>query len=421
MSDHAASNTKSNFGSKGWLMIFFAGVMFFFYSGMCSDGLNVIVGNFAHAHNLEVPKLLALTTPASWAGLVGAILWSMFVDRKGTRTGLIVTGILGGIAFMLYGVVTTAVGFFVVTALTNFMGFGFCHTVANSLMAKWFPIKKGLALGWATMGQNLATACFIPLFMLFMGLAGLSGSFYIMGGILIIFSILGWFLVRDTPEETGCSPDNGSFTKEELEANLREIREYKSPWTQKKLLANKQIWLIGLGFGIYILVTVALISQMIPRLISGGWSPVKSVSMMTVSAIFGLIGSYATGWLDQKIGTKKASILYGVWYLIALVICALPANDLTMYASVFFIGVGIGGIGNLFPSMASTVFGRFDFVRAMGILNPITAIVRSFAFAILAFGLSKLGGYAGAYAIIAGLDVVGILLVSRIDSTLIGK
>ena len=43
------------------------------------------------------------------------------------------------------------------------------------------------------------------------------------------------------------------------------------------------------------------------------------------------------------------------------------------------------------------------------------------AFALLAFGLSKLGGYAGAYAIIAVLDLIAIFLVSRIDDTCIGK
>lgn len=415
------NSTKSNFGAKGWLMIFFAGIMFYFYAGFCSDGLNIIVGNFSAAHGLDQTQILGLATPASWAGLIGSVLWAWFVDRLGTRKGMLVTGILGGLSFMLYGVVSTAMGFFLVTAFVNFMAMGFCHTVANTLMASWFPMKKGLALGWATMGQNLASATFIPLFLLLLHRFSLNGSFYAMGVLLIAFSLLGFLMIRNTPEEMGCAPDNGSFTQEEIEANLREIQTYHSPWTPARLVANRQIWLIGLGFGIYILVTVALISQLIPRLMSSGWSEGKATGMMTVAAIFGLFGSYATGWLDQKIGTRKASILYGVWYLVALILCVLPASDLTLYASIFFIGIGIGGVGNLFPSMAATVFGRFDFVRAMGVLNPITAVVRSFAFVILAFGLANLGGYAGAYAIVAVLDVVGIFLVSRIDETCIGK
>lgn len=417
----AAGSTKSNFGGKGWLMILFSGVMYYFYAGFCSDGLNIIVSSFAGAHALDPAALLAVTTPASWAGLLGAVLWAWFVDRWSARTGLLVTALLGGATFAAYGLVGTLTGFFAVTALVNLMGFGFCHTVANALMARWFPLKKGLALGWATMGQNLASATFIPLFLLFLRLASLSGSFYLMGGLLALAGVIGFLVVRDTPEELGCAPDNGVFTPEELQANLRELQAYQSAWTPARLLRNKQIWLIGMGFGIYILVTVSLISQMIPRLVSCGWGEAKATGMMTVAAVFGLFGSYATGWLDQKLGTRRASVVYGLWYLVALVLCALPASEPTLYLSVFFIGVGIGGVGNLFPSMTATVFGRFDFVRAMGVLNPITAIVRSFAFALLAFGLSKLGGYAGAYAIIAVLDLIAIFLVSRIDDTCIGK
>ena len=415
------TSMKSDFGTKGWLMIFFAGVMFYFYAGFCSDGLNVIVGNFSAAHGLDNAYILGLATPASWAGLIGSVLWAWFVDRLGTRMGMLVTGILGGVSFMLYGVVSTAVGFFLVTAFVNFMGMGFAHTCANTLMASWFPMKKGLALGWATMGQNLASATFVPLFLLFMSRLSLGGSFYGMGALLVVFGVLGYLLVRNTPEELGCAPDNGSFTQEEIEANLKELREYRSPWTPKKLLVNREIWLIGLGYGIYILVTVSLVSQMIPRLMSCGWDEMKATGMMTVAAVLGLFGSYATGWLDQKIGTRKASVIYGLWYLVALILCALPANNITLYGSIFFTGIGIGGVGNLFPSMAATVFGRFDFVRAMGVLNPITAIVRSFTFVILAFGLANLGGYAGAYAVVAVLDVVGIFLVSRIKDDCIGK
>jgi len=418
----ATNNTKSNFGSKGWLMIVFAGIMFYFYSGFCTDGLNIIVTNFAISHNLEVASVLAITTPAAWFGILGSIVWAVFADRTTLRLTLLVTSLLGGASFMLYGMANSITGFFIITSLVNFMGMGFTFTVANSLMAKWFPVKKGLALGWATMGQNLASATFVPLFLLILHKISLQGSFYTMGIILIIAGIAGWFVVRDTPEELGCSPDNGEFTSEEIEANLKELQNYKSPWTPTKLITNKQIWLIGLGFGIYILVTVALISQLIPRLMASNWPIEKATGMMSVAAILGLIGSYGTGWLDQKIGTKSASILYGVWYLIALILCAIPnPSNLVIYASIFFTGIGIGGVGNLFPSMATTVFGRFDFIRSMAVLNPITGVVRSFAFTILAFGIVKLGGYCGAYAIIAVLDVIGIFLVSRIDPTCIGK
>lgn len=105
------NTTSSNFGAKGWLMIIYAGILLFFHSGTCTDGLNVIVNNFAQAHNLDSNQILSLTTPASWAGLIGSVLWAWFVDKNGCRLGALVTGVLGGICYMLYGVVSTTSGF----------------------------------------------------------------------------------------------------------------------------------------------------------------------------------------------------------------------------------------------------------------------------------------------------------------------
>ena len=180
--------------------------------------------------------------------------------------------------------------------------------------------------------------------------------------------------------------------------------------------------MFALGFGIFIICNVACISRLIPRLIMAGWVPPKAMASMTVAAVLGLLGSYLTGWLDQKIGTKKASIAYGCWYVVTLASCAIPSNNVYLqYFSVFMIGIAIGGIGNLFPSMTATLFGRYDFVRAMGVLNPITNIVRSFAFIIMGAGLSMTGNYYLAYGMVAVLSVIGIILVACIDEKQIGK
>lgn len=423
METKSANSTKSNFGAKGWLMILVAGLMFYFYAGMCTDGLNTIVSSFANAHQVDEAALLSMTTPASWVGLLGSVACSWAIAKfKSNRVAMLITAVLGGITYMCYGVVTTLAGFTVVTAMANFFGMGYCWTCANALMASWFPTKKGLALGWATMGQNLCSATFVLLLTAFVGWAGLNGSFYIMGGLLIVAGIFSFIVMRDTPEEMGCAPDNGTVTKEELEASRREMEDYKSPWNAKTLLLNKQVWLIGLGFGIFIICNVACISQLIPRLIMAGWAPPKAIASMTVAAVLGLLGSYLTGWLDQKIGTKKASIAYGCWYVVTLITCAIPSNNMYLqYLSVFMIGIAIGGIGNLFPSMTATLFGRYDFVRAMGVLNPITNIVRSFAFIIMGAGLSMTGNYYLAYGMVAVLSVIGIILVACINEKQIGK
>ena len=48
-----STDAKSNFGSKGWLMVVFVGVMLYLQNGTSSDGPNIVIPYMAEVHGWE--------------------------------------------------------------------------------------------------------------------------------------------------------------------------------------------------------------------------------------------------------------------------------------------------------------------------------------------------------------------------------
>ena len=121
---------------------------------------------------------------------------------------------------------------------------------------------------------------------------------------------------------------------------------------------------MALGFGLLWMVTVGIVSQFVPRMISVGNSQPAALMMLTVAAVVGLFGSYFWGWLDQKIGTKTASVIYSASYIIALLLLIFAKLPIFTYIAIVFVGLGIGGLLNLMPSMVISVYGKYEIGRA---------------------------------------------------------
>lgn len=288
------------------------------------------------------------------------------------------------------------------------------NLIPSNIMNVWFPRKKGIALGWATMGMPICTATVIMILSaLTAKFNSVAMAYTIFGIIIIVYGILSFFWVKDNPESLGLYPDNEPISQEELEANKKEFESHVSEWTMGKLLKNKNTWGIGVGLGLMWMTTVGIVSQLIPRLVSicdGIYAP-QALFMLSTAAIIGIAGSYFWGILDTALGTKRACVCYGVWYIVAIVFLLLQSKSVVcVWISVVMVGVGIGGIGNLIPSMIGTCFGRYDFIQANKAIAPLNTIVRQTGIVLAGILSQTVYGYSGLYVVLLIADVLGILM-----------
>ncbi len=416
-------NKKSNkdsvvaFGGAGWFHIIYMLLMFWFYVGMINDGSNNIAGNIAEAMGTTAGNI---SNCNAIAGVLGVIIFLIVgvVNRKiGARMMSGINCIIAGITYMGVLNAPNTVVYTIMMAIT-------CGTIMSAgylcggvLVANWFPKKKGIVMGYTTMGHNLATAAFVPLIVFLVAKLGVHKAGLPISIAVIILGIVGIIFVRNTPFERNMYPDNVS--KEVYEAEYDTDATDDGGWTTGKLLKCDQIWIVAIVTGVFQICSVGTMSQMVGRstslLVSFGaneaTATVTAVSIMSVCAVIGVVGSFLIGVLDQKIGTKKAMIFFGIWYACAL-LCNFTNTKAGFWISIIMIGIGIGGSANFTTSLPASVFGRQGYDKVNSVLFPIQGIITAMTFAINGFVMNMTGGNVRyAYIINACLAIINVLLI----------
>ena len=131
--------------------------------------------------------------------------------------------------------------------------------------------------------------------------------------------------------------------------------------------------------------------------------------MMTVAALCGGVGSYVVGFVDSKIGPRKTIFVVHSIAIIACILNIIPST-VTVMISLIFIGIVLGGASNCLLSLCSTMWGRYAFTNVYGVVLPMNQIVGASGTILVAHMAARFS-YTGAYLVVAGLALVGILLM----------
>lgn len=430
--ENKSKNTNAvSFGKWGWFLIVMCILYQMMYSSFAVDGINGygvgLASKLSEVSGAEITSdmLTAVLTPIGIVCCLLGIVFTTLVYKKGAKIVAVTACIGMGIGVALFGNITSfktyIIGLFVVQAFGTCLAFAVHH----GFVGAWFPTRKGVVMGWTTMGLPLTSMILVPFVTWCMaGSFGWKGFCYTLSAVLFLLGIMTFFLMTNTPEEKGCYPDNNRNEAVDASTEKKEdlLRYFRSKYTIGDLLKNKTVWMICIGFGIPWATTAGVMSQLISRMMSTGHfdSIIGPVAIMSGATIVGLIGSFCWGWLDTKIGTKKAGVFYNLVYVVILIVLIflhrLPVIACTVITCCLCFTAG--GIPNLMPSMVISKFGRYEFLSANRVCTPIATIIQSLGFAVLALGKMATGGsWTGGYGVFILCCLVGAVVISRIDDS----
>lgn len=408
-----SENTKSNF-SKGWGIIIYCAAMFFLLIGYSIDGLNVVAPAFAEATGVDYSAVLSMSAVAGFIGIIAYIVIGRINVKVGPRVVSGVCLIGSGIFYFLWGQATTLLTYTItMTGVVIFIN-GAAYIAGGALVAQWFPKKKGLVNGFTTMGHNAGSAFYVPLITVAIGTLGYKAGMGVCSIFAIVLGVIGLLMIRNTPQERNMLPDNVTPEVYATEySGADSIEDQDCGWTVKKLLKCKELWLCALITGLNQLVTTGVMSQLVVRN-SEFYDISFCVTLMTVCALVGIVGSYIFGWLDQKYGIKFSIRTYLVWYIAALLV-NVTNTKIGVLISVPMIGVAIGAAANYIISLPASVFGRHGFNKVYAVDFPIMQIVLMCNYVINSVALKLTGSLRGSYILFCFLLAINIVLISVLD------
>jgi MFS family permease len=407
---------------KHLYVMFISGLMYLLFVLTNTGATNVVIPMLSGMRGWDEGIVLTMLTIAGYIAAVTTLFIGRIVLKNGPKNVMVVCLIICGISWFFWGASHSLVLFCAAMIVSSISAYGFQTASTPALVGRWFPRTKGIVLGWVTMGVILSDVIWQPYVPALIGRFGPIATFAGLGVIYVIVAVIMFFTIHNLPEEEGRWPDGLALGSEDARRSAKEFEEYRSPFTIGKSLKTKEVWQIACGFALLLLCGVTYVSRVVPRILSLGYEQSFALTVLQISGVAALFGSWFFGFLDQKLGTKKAGTIFACYYFVLWILTLLqPYGVVFIWISSPGILFGIGGIFNLIISMTITKFGRWDFVGPQIAVGFLHQIFVSSSYAIIAFFMNTNLGFTGTYVFCMIVTVVCFFIIRGIDPKCIGR
>lgn len=343
-----------------------------------------------------------------------SIFTGRIADRVAPRWIITVGALISSLGFVLTSFIRTPLEFYVVYGLLiGISSSGMGVVVANTSVGKWFVRKRGLAIGFATMGISFGTIVLAPTAGYIVKNMSWQAGFLFMGVVIFLIGVtLSQLLMRrSSPESYGLLPD-GEVARDSVLDVGAETQVTKMSY--RDMLRDGRFWVIGVSFGLALMTVMSAFVHQVAYAQDNGIERVAAASSLGAVGVAGLLGQFFFGWLSDRLKDVRYSAVLGMVVMavgMLILLQAKTANVLYIYALVY--GFGYGSVAPMLPILAADRFGRHVLGSVYGMLTFFNGIGGSIGPIIGGLIYDRFGSYVYVWqANIAVLIVVVLLLLT---------
>ncbi|MBI2555240.1 MAG: MFS transporter [Candidatus Rokubacteria bacterium] len=306
---------------------------------------------------------------------LGSFVSGFLSDRVGTRTVVLVGGLLLGLGLVLGSQVSTLWQFYLTFGLLVGAGVSAFYVPLTATATKWFTARRGLAVAIVSAGNGLGILLLAPLSRFLISAFDWRTAMLVLGDLAWLVVIPAGLLIRNSPQ------DMGAVAHGEAAAPAGPAPSH----TAGSALRSAPFWTIALTHFACCAAHSGPIFHMVAHAMDLGVAKMAAATVLGVSGFSSIFGRLGTGLLADRFGAKQ-TLVVGLSLQALMILLFLSAGDLAgFYGLAVVFGMAYGGVMPLYALLTREYFGE----RLMG-----TAYGGVFFISSIGMGV---GSYAGGY------------------------
>ena len=349
-------------------------------------------------------------------GIVGPVE-GYLIHWVGPRRYMMIGAVIFGLGLVGIGLSQSIpqfyVAFLIATLGQSVAGFLPIVTV----LVNWFQRWRGRAIGVYQLGNSFG-ALLVPLVAWLILNLGWRQSIIGMGIFATLVGVPLAAMMRSRPEDHGYLPDGAqpsrglvSETTESAASGNQPAESGGSDITIGQALRGRNFWLLGVAHALSITAFGVLRVHEIPALVDLGFAEQTAANIFAMSMIVSAGGRLLGGFLGDMLGARRVLVVAFLLQGASVLILAYASSLFHVLVFAVLFGVSFGARGTLITVLRGDLFGRTNFSRLSGLMDPMSAAGAFLSPLLGGLVFDLRGSYRIAFLIIAALNVAGTVLL----------
>ncbi|MCY4076385.1 MAG: OFA family MFS transporter [Acidobacteria bacterium] len=357
---------------------------------------------------VSVVFTIAILSVGSWFVVAGFLQ-----DRFGPQRVAAFGGILYALGFYLASQTDSLIWLYITFGAIAGAGNGFGYAIPIPVCSKWFPDRRGLAVGLVVGGYGAGSGIYGPLAReVLIPAYGWQGTMQISAAVFLVMTLVAAWLLRNPPEgykppTAAPAPAPGAAPAAAAPVGL--------DFATGEMVRTPTFYLLWIAYCLGAAAGLMVISQLVPVGEAAGLGAAAGLGL-TIGAIGNTGGRVLSGWMSDTFGRLNTLRLMVLLSAVALPLFYLLAGQVALfYLLLVVIYYCYGTLLSVFASTCADFYGTRNMGVNYGLLFSAWGVAGIVGPVIAGRVFDATGTYEVAFYVAAALSVVALaaLMLSK--------